>query len=72
MTLGNSLVVQWLGLGALFAEDLDSVSVGELRSYKLCGMEKKKKDFNFRIVVPQLLSLVVLWSAGPVIYQGSF
>ena len=36
-------MVQWLGLGALFAEDLDSVSVGELRSYKLCGMAKKKK-----------------------------
>ena len=28
MTIGNSLVIQWLGLGAL---------LGELRSHKLCG-----------------------------------
>ena len=66
-------MVRWLGLGALFAEDLDSVSVGELRSHKLWGMaKKKKKDFNFRIVALQPLSLALLWSAGPVIYQGSF
>ena len=72
MTLGNSVMVQWLGLGALFAEDLDSVSVGELSSHKLVRHGKTKKDFHFRIVAPQPLSLAVLWSTGPVIYQGSF
>lgn len=35
-------MVQWLGLGALFAEDPDSVSVGELRC-QLCGTAKQKK-----------------------------
>lgn len=52
-------------LCALFAEDLDSVSVGELRSHKLWGMAKKKKDFNFRIVA---LSALV---PGTIVVSGA-
>ena len=40
---GNSLVVQWLGLGAFTAVAQVQSLVGELRSPKPRGMAKKKK-----------------------------
>ena len=39
----NSLVVQWLRLGAFTAVAQVQSLVGELRSHKLCGMAKKKR-----------------------------
>lgn len=43
-SLGNSLVVQWLGLGALTAQrDQVQSLVGVLRSCTLCGTAKKRK-----------------------------
>ena len=40
---GNSLVDQWLGLGAFTATAQVQSLVGELRSCKPCGKAKKKK-----------------------------
>ena len=42
---GNSLEVQWLRLGAFTATGLGSL-VGELRSHKPRGVDKKKKDIT--------------------------
>ena len=42
-TWGNSLVVQWLGLGTFTAVARAQSLVGELRSHKPCDMAKKKK-----------------------------
>ena len=39
---GNSLAVQWLGLGASTARMPGSILVGELRSHMFCGATKKK------------------------------
>ena len=41
--LGNSLVVQWLGLGTFIAGAQVQSLVGELRSHKSCGVAKKGK-----------------------------
>ena len=41
---GNSLAVQWLGLRALSAGARVQSLVGELKSYKLQGVAKKKKE----------------------------
>ena len=41
--IGNSLVVQWLGLGTATAMAQVQSLVRELRSYKSCGVAKKKK-----------------------------
>ena len=43
MILGNSLVVQWLGLGAFTIESWVQSLVRELISGKPCGTDKKKK-----------------------------
>ena len=40
---GNSLVVQWLGLGTFTAGARVQSLVGKLRSHKLCSTAKKKK-----------------------------
>ena len=45
--LGNSLVVQWLGLGAFTAVAQVQSLIGELKSHKPCGMAKKKKKKCF-------------------------
>ena len=45
--IGNSLAVQWLGLGTSTAVAQVQSQVGELRSHKLCGAAKKKKKFFF-------------------------
>ena len=37
----NSLVVQWLGLGAFTVKGMGSILVGKLRSYKLHSTAKK-------------------------------
>ena len=42
--LGNSLAVQWLGLGAFTAGAQVQSLVGKLRSCKPCGMAKKKRN----------------------------
>ena len=43
---GNSLAVQWLGLGAFSAEARVQSPVGELRSHKQhCAAKKKKKKY---------------------------
>ena len=44
--MGNSLVVQWLGLSAFTAAAQVQSLVGELRSHKLCGLAriKNKED----------------------------
>ena len=41
--IGNSLVVQWLGLCASTAGDTGQSLVRELRSHMLCSTAKKKK-----------------------------
>ena len=47
---GNSLVVQWLGLGDFTAGTQVQSLAGELKSYKLCDVSKKKKIIkNLRI-----------------------
>ena len=45
--LGNSLEVQWLGLGALTAVAQVQSLVGELRSCKPHGVAKKKIKMSF-------------------------
>ena len=40
---GNSLAVQWLGLGAFIAGAQVQSLVGELRSHKLRGVEREKE-----------------------------
>ena len=40
---GNSLMVQWLGLRSFTAVAWTQSLVGELESYKMCGMAKNKK-----------------------------
>ena len=49
---GNSLEVQWLGLGTFTAVAWVQSLVTELRSHKLCGMiqKKKKSNHSLRIV----------------------
>ena len=49
---GNSLVVQWLGLHAFTADRFQSL-VGELRSHKLRGTAKGKKNGNVFPAPPQ-------------------
>ena len=44
-TSWNSLVVQWLGLGAFIAGARVRSLVGELRYCKLRGVAKKKEEF---------------------------
>ena len=46
-SLGNSLVVQWLGLGSLTAVAQVQFLVGELRSRKPRGKAKKRKLYYF-------------------------
>ena len=46
-TFGNSLVVQWLGLGSFTARAQVQTLVGKLKSRKPCGAAKKKKDYTF-------------------------
>ena len=41
--LGNSLVVQWLGLSAFIVGAQVQSLVRELRSHKLCSVAKRKK-----------------------------
>ena len=43
VSTGSTLVVQWLGFGVFTAVTPGSILVGELRSYKLDGVAKKKK-----------------------------
>ena len=45
-TAGNSLAVQWLGLGAFTAVARVQSLAGELRSCKPCGMTKKYIKLN--------------------------
>ena len=45
--LGISLVVQWLRLHAPNAGYLGSIPCQGTRSYMMCGMVKKKKEFNY-------------------------
>ena len=42
--IGNSLAVQWLGLGAFTAGAQVQSLAGELRSQKLHGVAKKRKE----------------------------
>ena len=41
--MGNSLAVQWLGLGAVTAVAQVRSLVRELRSHKMCGVAKLSK-----------------------------
>ena len=45
--LGNSLAVQWLGLGTFTAGAQVQSLVRELRFHKLCSLKKKKKIGGF-------------------------
>ena len=66
MSTGNSLAVQWLGLGAFTARAQVQSLVEELRSHKPPGQERKKKvvstveveDYEFE-VVPICLMIVL-------------
>ena len=49
MTLGNSLAVQWLELGAFTARPWVQSLVRELRSHKLRGMAEKKKKKTLKV-----------------------
>ena len=44
LIIGNSLVVQWLGLQTFIAEDVGSVLGRELRSPKPCSAAKTKQN----------------------------
>jgi len=48
---GNSLVVQWLGLTFFTAVAWIQSLVGELRSYKMHGMAKNKKEKNCHRII---------------------
>ena len=67
MSLGNSLVVWWLGLGVFTAEAWVQSLVGELRSHKPCGVaeEMSLSDESLKHSDHQKLmsgtSLVVQW-----------
>ena len=43
--VGEFLMVQWLGLQAFTAKDMGSVLVRELRSFKLHGAAREKKNY---------------------------
>ena len=47
MSRGNSLAVQWLGLGTFTAVAQVQSLVGEIRSCKPSGAAKIKKEINF-------------------------
>ena len=51
----DSLVVQWLGLGAFTAVAWLQSLVGELRSLTPCSVAKKKKDMNIHITPKSFL-----------------
>ena len=48
---GNSLVVQWLGLGTFTAVGRVQSLVGELRSCKPCSVAKNKIFFKITVCV---------------------
>ena len=47
---GNSLAVQWLGLGAVTAAAQIQSWKGELRSHELCGKDKNKRPHEISIL----------------------
>ena len=56
--LGNSLVVQWLGLGTFTALGLGSISCRGTRIPKATWRSKKKQKKNLRCLLPLPINIV--------------